>query len=513
MLGEHVDRSGAEDFGIELLVLDRVEGGPGLEIFEAVAGDDERLAGLVEPVVGPADALEQARRALGRAHLDDEVDIAPVDPEIEARGADEAAKAAVGHRRFDLPAGLDRERAVVDSDRQMPLVRRPQILEDELGEASRVAEDQSRPVPLDLAHDVGRRPAARMARPGDPLVLGKHDLQVRLGARLALDDVDQLDVAVRGEPALIGFGIGDGGGKRDPAHGGRQALQPGQRQREEVAALAAGEGVDLVHHHRPEAGEEGEAVRVAEQQAERFRRGQEHLRRPHPLPRLAVGGGVPGPGLDPDRQVHLADRGQQIALDVDGERFERRDVEGVKALGRRLDQLDDRGEESGKGLAGAGRGDEQGASAGAGGGEHLELVSARGPAPGGEPGRDDGREIRHSGLDPESMNTAAPELSSAMVMDPDFRQDDAALRRPVVSAEPFLLFLAIEVAGALLAAVDVALVGLAVAEQNPEQDRREQQRPDDVDDSPTASATVHAFAPLLRSIAGAALGDALLHPI
>ena len=122
------------------------------------------------------------------------------------------------------------------------------------------------------------------------------------------------------------------------------------------------------------------AVLVAEQQAERFRRGQQDLRRPHPLPGLAVGGRVAGPGLDPDVEPHLADRVEQIALDVDRQRLERRDVEGVEALAGRFDQLGERGEEPGQGLAGAGRRDQQGVAAGAGGGEHLELVAARRPA-------------------------------------------------------------------------------------------------------------------------------------
>src|SRR3546814_2611179 len=72
------------------------------EIFEAVAGDQDRFARLVEPVVGAADALEEARAALGRPHLHDEVDIAPVDAEIEAGGTDEAAKPPLRHRLLDL---------------------------------------------------------------------------------------------------------------------------------------------------------------------------------------------------------------------------------------------------------------------------------------------------------------------------------------------------------------------------------------------------------------------------
>jgi hypothetical protein len=89
------------------------------------------------------------------------------------------------------------------------------------------------------------------------------------------------------------------------------------------------------------------------------------------------------------------------------------------------------------------------------------------------------------------MNTVFAELSTTVFMDPGFRRDDGKSRSAVVPAAPFLFLLAVDVAGALLGAVHVALAGLAVAEQDPEQDGREEERPHDVDDSPTASACVH----------------------
>src|SRR3954463_2974086 len=48
-----------------------------------VGGHDDPLAGLVDSVVGAADPREQARAALGRTHLDDQIDVAPVDSEVE----------------------------------------------------------------------------------------------------------------------------------------------------------------------------------------------------------------------------------------------------------------------------------------------------------------------------------------------------------------------------------------------------------------------------------------------
>jgi len=133
MLGEHVERAGAEDFRIELALVDRVQSRARLQIFEAVAGDEDRLRRLVEPVVGPADPLQEPRAALGRAHLDDEIDIAPIDAKIEAGGADESSQPSRRHRRLDLAPRLDRQRAVMDADREVVVVDRPQILEDQLG--------------------------------------------------------------------------------------------------------------------------------------------------------------------------------------------------------------------------------------------------------------------------------------------------------------------------------------------------------------------------------------------
>jgi hypothetical protein len=333
---------------------------------------------------------------------------------------------------------------VVDADRKVLIVGGPEILEDELGQRARVAEDERGLVPLDLAHDV-----LAAQRPEWP----DQGMRSSSGSRIAISasapgsprTTSTVRVAMGREPALIGFRVGDGGGKGDPAQAGGETLQPGQREREEVAALAAGEGVDLVDHHRLQAREERRAVFVAEQQAERFGGGEQYLRRAHALAGLAVGGGVAGAGLDPDRQAHLADRGQEVALDVHGQCLERRDVQGVEPLphpfgpslhrfelslqpfglslskppflcGRRggegrpfdrlrasggglgpddflglhrFDQLHQRREETGQGLAGAGGRDKQRASAGPRGGEHLELVAARGPALGGEPLRDD----------------------------------------------------------------------------------------------------------------------------
>ena len=79
----------------------------------------------------------------------------------------------------------------------------------------------------------------------------------------------------------------------------------------------------------------------------------------------AAGRSIAGAGLDADRQPHLGDRRHQVALHVDRQRLQRRDVEGVQvgaAAGRVATplQVDQRGQEPGQRLAGPGRRDQQG---------------------------------------------------------------------------------------------------------------------------------------------------------
>jgi hypothetical protein len=63
-----------------------------------------------------------------------------------------------------------------------------------------------------------------------------------------------------------------------------------------------------------------------------------------------------------------------------GQRLEWRDVEGVEAVGRRFDQLDEARKEAGESLARSGRRDEKRAPPGRGGGEPLALVPPQRPA-------------------------------------------------------------------------------------------------------------------------------------
>ena len=60
MLRQHVEPAFAKRFAIALTVMHRIERGGRFEEFEPVARYQHRPAGLVEPVIGAPDPLQQA---------------------------------------------------------------------------------------------------------------------------------------------------------------------------------------------------------------------------------------------------------------------------------------------------------------------------------------------------------------------------------------------------------------------------------------------------------------------
>ena len=113
---------------------------------------------------------------------------------------------------------------------------------------------------------------------------------------------------------------------------GRKCLQPRERQAEQIAALAIGKGVHLVDDHAFQRREHMHAVFVAEQQRQRFRGGQQDMRRLDPLACLAVRRRITRPRLYANGQAHFLNRHEQIAADVGGKRLKRRDVERVEKI-------------------------------------------------------------------------------------------------------------------------------------------------------------------------------------
>ena len=125
--------------------------------------------------------------------------------------------------------------------------------------------------------------------------------------------------------------LGDGGGQADAGELRREAKQPRQPERKQVAALRGDQRVQFVEDHALERAEQIRRVGGREQQRKLLRRGEQDVRRITALALPFRGRRVAGAGLDPDRQPHFGDRRFEVARDVDRERLQRRDVERVQA--------------------------------------------------------------------------------------------------------------------------------------------------------------------------------------
>ncbi len=174
-----------------------------------------------------------------------------------------------------------------------------------------------------------------MAGPRQRLVGVEH---ADLGRCAAFGD-DQIGARGTGGAALLGhhetrefFRRRDGRRKADAGEAKRKTKEPREAEREEVAALRSDERMQLVEDHAPERAEEKRRIGGGEKQRQLLRRGKQNFRRIAALARALRGRRVAGARLDADPQSHLGDRCFQVARDIDGERLERRDVEGVQAF-------------------------------------------------------------------------------------------------------------------------------------------------------------------------------------
>ena len=143
-----------------------------------------------------------------------------------------------------------------------------------------------------------------------------------------IDDLDRLVAQVQelGERRRIG----DRGRQPDEACLRRERRQPRQAERQMMAALAGGEGMQLVDDHALQVREELRRIEIGQQQRQRFRRGHQQVGRPLALAQPAALRRVAGPALRAHRQLHLGHRLFEVAADVRRQRLQRRDVERVQ---------------------------------------------------------------------------------------------------------------------------------------------------------------------------------------
>ena len=334
-------------------------------------------------MAGAADPLQPARDRLRALDLDHEVDGAHVDPQLEARGRDEARDLPRLQQLLDLDPLLARERAVVGA-RDLLFGELVQAEREPLGEPAVVDEDDRRAV---LAHEPeqlgvdgrpdraepalgGRRQHAavclghvvvRLAAGLAHVLDGDDDLEVEL---LARPRVDELDRAVAGDEAADLLQRALRRGEADALHRLReQVVEPLQAERQVRAALRARDGVHLVQDHRLDRAEDRARLRGQHQEEGLGRRDQDVGRRAHDRRPLLLRG-VAGADGHAQLRAEAGERPAQVPLDVVVQRLQRRDVEEPQARTGRLREPVDPVEEGRERLARAGRRLDQDVAAG-----------------------------------------------------------------------------------------------------------------------------------------------------
>ena len=153
---------------------------------------------------------------------------------------------------------------------------------------------------------------------------------VRLRPTLDDDEVGNRSSTLRHQIAPERVRLADGGRQAGRGQPGGDRPQSREVKRKQVAALGGDEGVQLVEHDALQAAEELRGAGRRQHERELLGGGHEDVRRPLHLP-LALGRRrVARTGLDADGEVHLAHRSLDVTGDVDRERFQGRDVEGVQ---------------------------------------------------------------------------------------------------------------------------------------------------------------------------------------
>ena len=287
LLREDVERVARDRRLLDRALAHRLRDDGALEQVGAELREDAALRDGAELVARAPDALQPTRHRLRALDLDDEIDGAHVDPELEARRRDEARDATRLQVLLDQDALLARERAVMRARDLLELigdaafgVRLGQLVDPErepLGEPPVVDEDDRRAVGADELEQGGvdRRPdradvrlVARSPSPPRPArpaatagcdafqlahVLDRdHDLEIEL---LALSGVDERDLAARAgdeAPDLVERPLR--GREPDPLERPLDdPLESLERDREMRAALRAGDRVHLVEDQRLDA--------------------------------------------------------------------------------------------------------------------------------------------------------------------------------------------------------------------------------------------------------------------
>ncbi len=413
LLGQHIQRIGGHPQRLDPPGAHPLGDHRGLDEIAAVLGEDDAPGDRADLVAGAAHPLEPGGDRRRRFHLDNEIDRAHVDAQLQTGGGDHGRQSARLQVLLHLGALLLGDRTVVRAGQQRRRALGGPGLGHQLGGG--VVLGQGLPVgalvgdlvetvaqPLRQAAGVGEddRGAVRLDQIGDLLLDLRPDGRLLARSAVLYGGAAQLSHVLhrddhREVEALAGRRLDDlhpplwrqiAGHLLHRAHRRRQAdpagrtgaagatgtaqlVQPFQRQRQMRTALRTGDGVHLVQDDRLYA-RQGLPGRRRQHQEQRFGGGDEDVGR-------AVGdrpalGGRGVPGADTHRDVRLGQpqphrllpdtrqRTAQIPLDIDGQGLERGDVQHPAALlrlgrRRRARQCVQRRQERGQRLAGARR--------------------------------------------------------------------------------------------------------------------------------------------------------------
>ena len=168
VLRQHIKAAGTRRVAIQFARSHTQHGGLAFKDLEPIGRHQDRARGLIHPVIGAPDPLQQAGHALWRTDLDYLIDAAPIDAQVQRRRRHHRPQRAGCHGGFDLAALFHLQRAVVQGDRQHRIIQLPQRLEDQFRLGAGVDKDDRHAGVADQRHDLRRRLQPHMAGPGQP---------------------------------------------------------------------------------------------------------------------------------------------------------------------------------------------------------------------------------------------------------------------------------------------------------------------------------------------------------
>ena len=150
VLAQNITRPVALGVAIQIVIPCGGKGRNTFDHLEPICRHQERLGRRVVTVIGPTDPLDQPLHVLGCADLNDEIDVAPIDTQIEAPRADHRPQIPAHHRRLNRIALIPREAPVVNANRQIVRIGEPEVVKEYLCLRPRVVENQRGFVAFDL---------------------------------------------------------------------------------------------------------------------------------------------------------------------------------------------------------------------------------------------------------------------------------------------------------------------------------------------------------------------------